>query len=71
VSRFALHRQGQNSHVFTHCQAMPGRGLTLVLPHRAGRGYRPTDLNVSPSTDGRQGLLPALGNRVSALGEVR
>jgi hypothetical protein len=49
--RFALHRQGQNSQVSTRCHGMPCRGLTLVLLHSAGLGYRPTDLNICPSTD--------------------
>ena len=71
MCRFALHRQGQNSHVAARCHAMAGRGLTLVLPNSAGLGYRPTDLNVSPSTDRRKDFLPARGDRVSTLGEIR
>ena len=69
--RFALHRQGQNSHVCTLWHAMPCRGSLLVLPNGAGLGYRPTDLHVSPSTDRRKGFLPALNDRVSTLGEIR
>ena len=68
---FALHRQGQNSHVSTRCHGMPCRGLTLVLPHSAGLDHRPTDLNLSPSTDRRTGFLPARGDRLSTLGEIR
>ena len=71
MPRIAQHRQGQNSHVSTHCHGMPCRGLTLVLPNSAGLGYRPTDLNVSPSTDRRKDFLPARGDRVSTLGEIR
>jgi hypothetical protein len=71
VLRFALHRQGQNSQVSTRCHGMPCRGLTLVLPNSAGLGYRPTGLNVSPSTDWRKGFLPALNGQVSTLGEIR
>ena len=62
--RFALHRQGQNSHVSPRWHAMPCRGLTLVLPHSAGRGYRPTCLNVAPYTDRRRVSLPARNDRV-------
>jgi len=69
--RFALHRQGQNSHVCTRWHAKPRRGLTLLQPNSAGRGYRPTDLNVSPSTDRPKGLIPARNDRVSTLGEIR
>jgi len=47
------------------------RGLTLVLPNSAGLGDRPTDLDVSPSTDRRKAFLPALGDRVSSLGDIR
>ena len=69
--RFALHRQGQNSHVRAHCHAMACRGLTLLLPDRAGLGYRPTDLNVFPSTDRRKDFLPARNDRVCTRGEIR
>ena len=70
MCRFALHRQGQNSHVAARCRAMAARGSLLVLPPSAGLGYRPTDLNVQPSTDRRNGSLPALNDRVSTLGET-
>ena len=69
--RFALHRQGQNSHVSTRWHGMPCCGLTLVLPTSAGLGYRPTDLNVQPSTDRRKAFLPARNDRLSTLGEIR
>jgi hypothetical protein len=40
VSRFALHRQGQNSQVSTRCHALPCRGL--VLRHTDSRkGFLP------------------------------
>jgi hypothetical protein len=65
VLRFALHRQGQNSQVSARCHAMPCRGSLLVLPNSVGLGYRPTGLNVQPSTDRRNGFLPALNDRVS------
>jgi len=70
VLRFALHRQGQNSHVAAHYRAMACRGSLLVLPHGAGLGHRPTDLDASASTDRRIGFLHALGDRVSTL-EIR
>jgi len=66
--RFALHRQGQNSQVSTRCHGMYCRGLTLILPSGVGLGYRPTGLNVEPSTDKRKGFLPSLNGRVSTLG---
>jgi hypothetical protein len=69
--RFAIHRQGQNSHVSTRCHPMPCRRLTLVLPNSAGLGYRPTDLNVQPSTDRRKGFLPARNDQIFTLGEIR
>jgi len=71
VPRFALHRQGQNSHVSTRCHGMPCRGLTLVLPNSVALGYRPTDLNVQPSTDSRKAFRPALNDRVSPRGGIR
>ena len=71
VCRFALHRQGQNFHVWPRCHGLARRGLTAVVPQRAGLGYRLTDLNVSPFTDRRTGLLPARGDRVSTLGGIR
>jgi len=46
-------------------------GSLLVLPNGARLGYRPTDLDVSPPTDRAKGFLPALGDRVSTLGEIR
>ena len=69
--RFALHRQGQNSHVSTRWHAMARRDLTLVPPNSAGLGYRPTNPNVSPSADRRKDFLPARNDRVSTLGEIR
>ena len=69
--KFALHRQGQNSHVCTRWHAMACRGLALVLPYSAGLGYRPTELNVQPPTNRRKSLLPAPNDRVSTLGEIR
>jgi len=71
VPRFALHRQGQNSQASTRCHGMPCRSLTLVVPYSAGLGYRPTDLNVSSSTDRAKGFLPARNDRVCILGEIR
>ena len=65
MCRFALHGQGQGSHVAARRHAMACRSLTLALPHSAGLGYRPTDVNRAPSTDRRKGLPPALGDRVS------
>jgi MFS family permease len=66
--RFALHRQGQNSQVSTRCHGMSLRGLTLVQPSSVGLGYRPTGLNVRPSTDRRKRFLPAMNGRVSTIG---
>ena len=71
MSRFALHRQGQNSHVCTRCRAMACHGSLLVLPHRGRLGYRPTERNVSPSAIRSKGLLPARSKRVATLGEIR
>src|SRR5664280_2352869 len=67
VLRFALHRQGQNSQVSTRCHGIACRSSLLVLPNSVGLGYRPTGLNVQPSTDRRKGFLPALNDRVSTL----
>jgi hypothetical protein len=67
VLRFALHRQGQDSQVCTRCHGMPWRSSPLVLPNSVGLGYRPTGLNVQPSTGGWKGFLPALNDRVSPL----
>jgi hypothetical protein len=71
VLRFALYRQGQSSHVCTHWHAMAWRGSLLVLPSRAGPGYRPTDLNVQPATDRATGLLSARNGRACTRGEIR
>src|ERR1019366_5125066 len=68
VLRFALHRQDQNSQVSTRCHGMPCRSSLQVLPNSVGLGYRPTRLNVNPSTDRRKGFLPALHDRVFTLG---
>ena len=48
MSRFALHRQGQNSQVCPRWHAMACRGLTLVLPNSAGPGYRRAGLPTNP-----------------------
>jgi hypothetical protein len=73
--RFALHRQGQNSHVSTRCHGMLCRGSRNYWSNNRARttglGFRPTRSNVSPSTDRRKDFLPALGDRVSTLGETR
>jgi hypothetical protein len=71
MCRYALHRQGQNAYVSARCHAMAARSVTLVLPHRAGLGYRPTERNIPPSPDRPKGLLPALGDRVCTPGEIR
>ena len=71
MCRYALHRQGQKAHVSTCCHAMAARSVTVVLPHTAGRGYRPTELNICPSTDRPKGLFPAPGDRVCTPGEIR
>jgi hypothetical protein len=72
VLRFALHRQGQNSQVSTRCHGMSCRGSrnywSCCSRSTAGLGYRPTGLNVQPSTDRRKGFLPAMNGRVSTLG---
>ena len=63
MCRFALDRQGQNSHVSTRCHAMAGRGSRTYWSdnraRRTGLGYCPTGTNVLPSTDTRKGYLPA------------
>lgn len=63
--RFALHRQGLNSQVATRCYGMSRRGS---LPNSVALGDRTTVRTLSPSTDTRKGLLPALNNQVSTLG---
>jgi hypothetical protein len=66
VSRFALHRQGQNSQV---CPRWHGRPChALVLPKRAGLGYRRAGLKAQPSTDRRKRFLPAGSDQVFTLG---
>ena len=73
--RFALHRQGQISHVCPRCHGVACRGSrTYCSDNRArttGLGYRPTGSNLQSSTDGRNGLLPARSDRVSTLGRIR
>jgi hypothetical protein len=71
MGTFALHRQGQGSQVCTRSHAMTYLGPALVLPERLEGGYRPTELNMQPSTDRRKGFLPARGGRASTLGEIR
>jgi len=71
MCRFALHRQGQSSHLSRAARPMACRGSVLVLPNGAGLGYRPNDLNRSPCTGKQRGFLPALGDHVSTLGEIR
>jgi hypothetical protein len=66
--RFALGRQGQNSHVSTRCRGMGCRGSLLALQGDVGFGSRATVLPLSPSTDSRKGFLPAPNDRVSTLG---
>ena len=68
MSRFALHRQGQDSQVSTHCHARPCRGSTLVGPDSAGLGYRWAELNEQPATDGQKRFLPARSDRACTLG---
>jgi hypothetical protein len=65
VLRFALPRQGKDSHVCTRWHAMACRGSLLALLNSAGLGHRPTDLNVSPGTDRRKVFFPARSDRVS------
>ena len=75
MCRFALHRQGQNSHVCTRWHAMACRGSHNFWSNNRARttglGYRPTGSNVNPSTDRRKGFLPARSDRVSTVGEIR
>jgi hypothetical protein len=71
MSRLALGRQGQNSHVCTRWHAMAGRGLTLALPHGAGPGYRPISLDVHSCTDRRKALLPTPTGGAGTRGEDR
>jgi hypothetical protein len=68
VYRFALHGQSQNSHICSRCQRRPCRHPTLAAPNRAGSGYRPTELNVQPSTDRPEGFVPVASDRVRTLG---
>jgi hypothetical protein len=73
--RFALYRQVQNSPVCPRCHAVACRGArTYRSDNRErtiGLGYRPAERNLQPSTDRRNGLLPARSVRVSTLGEIR
>jgi hypothetical protein len=71
VLRFTLHRQGQKPNVFTRCHDVACSGLRLVLPERAGPGYRPTELNVQPAAGRQKVILPARNDRVSTLGEFQ
>ena len=75
MCRFALHRQGQNSHVCTRWHAMACRGSrTYWSNNRArttGLGYHPTASNVQPPTDRLKAFLPARSDRVSTVGEIR
>ena len=75
MCRFALHRQGQHSHVSTRCHAMACRGLRNHWSHNRARttglGYRPTGSTVQLSTDRLKVFLPARSDRVSTLGEIR
>ena len=64
MSRFALHRQGQNSQVCPRWHARACRGLTLVGPNRTGVGYRRAGREVQPATDRRKGFLPARSDQV-------
>ena len=58
MSRFALHRAGQDCQVCPRWHARACRGLALVGPKRAGLGYRRAGLNEQPATDRRKGLPP-------------
>ena len=64
--KFALHRQGQNSHVYTRWHAMARRGLALVLPqcrawlspNRAERATFYQQAEESPPGPERPGFHP-------------
>jgi hypothetical protein len=65
--RFTLHRQGHDFQVCTGRHGTPDHGFRLVVPHRAGPGYRPILRGLCPSPGPAMGLLPALKNRVCTL----
>jgi hypothetical protein len=71
MGRFALHRPGQRSPLWTRWHAMGRRGVTLVLPHRLRLGYRPTALFLQRATDMGKGFPLAPDDRVSSLREIR
>ena len=75
MCRFALHRQGQSSHVTARWHAMVCRGPRTFWTHDRARttrlGYRPTGSTLAPSTDTRKGFRPARGDRVPTVGETR
>jgi hypothetical protein len=70
MGRFALPRQGHNSHLAPRWHALACRGLRLALPHSAGLGHphsaglghphsaglghRPTDLNAASPSTNRR-----------------
>jgi hypothetical protein len=65
MCRFALHRQGQSSHVSTRSCWTHKRARTT------GRGCRRSGGGGQPSTDRAKALFPARSDRVSTLGETR
>jgi hypothetical protein len=71
MSRFALHRQGQNCHVCPRWHDMACRGSrNYRSQHRARTtrlGYRREGSNVQPSTDRAKGFLPARSDQLSTL----
>jgi hypothetical protein len=69
--RFAINRPGQSSPVAMPWGVTACRGVTRVVPNSAGLGYRPTDLEVSPSTGRWESSLPARSDRVCNRGEIR
>jgi hypothetical protein len=75
MCRFALHCQGQNSHVAARWRALACRcSCTYYRQDRARRtwvGYHRTESNAAPFTDRRKGFLPARSGRVCTLGEIR
>ena len=70
MCRFALDRQGQNSQVWARGRAMPCRGSLPVLQVRKHNrfGCRSPELDLQPATEPRKVCLPALGDRVPAVG---